>query len=195
MKELGSELNKLAIRLRNNQREIDRLMEEYETLDAVVVTGSKIQDMDDWLVQLKRKRRAEEVELEPLENTQTTDSSYRSQTSGGESQISDAASEALAHGEFSDDFTGDDEDEENEDRSVDTRTGLPDSQLTDGSYDDHKEKKKRKKRAKKAAKKTETKRKTRSPPRSPSYESPSTGTAASAISSCLFLLPNATHSS
>ena len=96
MKELGSKLNKLAIRLRNNQREIDRLMEAYETLDAVVVRGSEVQDMDDWLVQPKRKRRVAEVKSEPLESTQSTDSSHRSQSHAGESQISDAASEALA---------------------------------------------------------------------------------------------------
>ena len=165
MKDLGFKQNKLAIRLRNNQREINRLMEEYETLDAVVVSGSDIQDMDEWLVQPKRKRRAAEIMSEGMANTQTTESSDPSQRSAGESNVSDAASDCLAHGEFSDDFTGEDEDDEDEKRSVDTRTGMPDSQLTDASYDEQIEKKKRKKKKKKASKK----RSRRSPPHSPSY--------------------------
>ena len=173
--------------MRNNQMKIARLMEEYETLDAVVVSGSAITDMDEWLVQPKKRRRAVEVKCDPLDNTQTTDNSHRSQSSVGDSQISDAASEALAQGEFSDDFTGEDEEDEDAVRSVDTRTGLPDSQITDRSYDDYKEKKKRKKKAKKAEKKeakrtrnrgkekvlaekkSGTNRRTTSPPRSPSY--------------------------
>ena len=95
-------------------------MEEYEILDAIVVRGSDIKDMDDWLVQPKKRRRATEVKCEPLENTQTTDNSPYSQSSGGESQVSDAASEALRHGELSDDYTGEDEEEEDERRSVDS---------------------------------------------------------------------------
>ena len=179
MKDLASKQNKLAIQLRNNQKEIDRLMDEYETLDAVVVSGSAVEDMDSWLQQPRKRRHPAEVKCEQLDSTQTTDNSRHSQSSAGESLVSDAASEALAAADFSDDFTGDDEDLENEERSVDTRTGMPDSQLTDGSYDDHKEKKKkRRKKAKKAQKKSvkegrrkegNNKRKRRSPPRSPSY--------------------------
>ncbi len=149
MKDLGFKQNKLAIRLRNNQREINRLMEEYETLDAVVVSGSDIKDMDEWLVQPRRKRRAAEIMSEGMANTQTTESSDPTQRSAGESNVSDAASDCLAHGEFSDDFTGEDEDDEDEKQSVDTRTGMPDSQLTDASYDEQIEKKKRKKKKKK----------------------------------------------
>ena len=119
MKDLGTKQNKLAIRLRNNQREIDRLMDEYETLDAVVVSGSDIKDMEEWLVQPRKRRRASEVKCEPLDNTQTTDTSHHSQSSGGETFVSDAASDALAgEGEFSDDVTGDDEDSENEEHPM-----------------------------------------------------------------------------
>ena len=56
-------------------------------------------------------------------------------------------------GELSDDYTGESEEDEDEERSVNTDTGLPDSQLSDGKYDDAREKKKRKKKRKKAAKK------------------------------------------
>ena len=154
-------------------------MDEYETLDAVVVKGGQITDMDDWLVQPRKKRRATEVKSEPLENTQTTDTSYRSQSSPGDSKVSDAASDIWAEVEYSDDYTGEDEESENEERSVDTRIGLPDSQLTDGTYDEQKEKKKRRKKAKKAANKAKgdkdenkghkVKSKRWSPPGSPSY--------------------------
>jgi len=179
MKDLGSKQNKLAMQLRNNQKEIERLMEEYETLDAVIVSGSAVEDMDDWLEQPRKRRHAAEVKCDILDNTQTTDNSQHSQSVSGESLVSDAASEALGTAEFSDDFTGESEDSENEERSVDTRTGMPDSQLTDGTYDDQKEKKKkRRKKAKKAKKQSvkeskekegNTKKKRSSPPRSPSY--------------------------
>jgi len=172
MKTLGSRQNKLAIKLRNNQREVNRLIEEYQTWDAVVVSGRDVLDMDEWLVQPKRRRRAAEDKNEPIENTQTTESSLHSQLSAGDSQISDAASEALAQGEYSDDYTGEDEEDEDEERSVDTCTGLPDSQLTDGTYDEQIDKKKRKKKTKKAKKKAKRSRRkstSRSPPLSPSY--------------------------
>ncbi len=44
-------------------------MEEYETLDAIVVSGSEITDMNEWLVQPKKRRRAGEVKFDPLDNT------------------------------------------------------------------------------------------------------------------------------
>jgi len=40
----------LRTRLRNNQREIQRLMKDYEDHGAVRVTGDAIGDMDRWLV-------------------------------------------------------------------------------------------------------------------------------------------------
>ena len=82
-------------------------------------------------------------------------------------------------GELSDDYTGESEDDEDTEWSVNTDTGLPDSQLSDGKYDDAREKKKRKKKRKKAAKreirkakrKEEKNTKSKGPPRprSPSY--------------------------
>jgi hypothetical protein len=63
-----------------------------------VVNGNAIQDMDAWLVNSRPRRRAS-VAASPdaVENTQLTDASTQpSQSSLGQSVISDAASEALA---------------------------------------------------------------------------------------------------
>ena len=118
--------------MRNNQREIQRLMKDYEDFGAVRVTGHNISDMDDWLVGKRPKRQAPAVHSpDPLDQTQTTDlSTQPAQSTMGESNISDAASEALA-APFSDDYTGTSEDDEDEQRSVDTATGLPDTQASD----------------------------------------------------------------
>jgi len=97
----------------------------------------------------------------------------------GESNVSDAASEALA-AIFSDDYTGTSEDDEEEERSVNTATGMPDTQASDSPYLTRSEKKKKKsKKAKKEVKKKRKARKKsgsrrdgkmeRSPPASPSY--------------------------
>ena len=116
----------LRTRLRNNQREIQRLMTEYENYGAVIVTGNDIADMDAWLSSDRPKRRATAVRSpDPLDLTQTTDGSTQpSQSTLAESQISDAASEALA-ATFSDDYTGSSEEDEEDERSVNTNTGLP----------------------------------------------------------------------
>jgi hypothetical protein len=94
--------------------------------------------------------------------------------------ISDAASDALEHPNFSDDYTDLSDEVEDEKRSVNTDTGLPDTQASDSPYltrADKKKKKKRKqkkedKKAKKNSKKREeskSDRRKKSPPRSPSY--------------------------
>ena len=136
----------------------------------------------------------------------TDGSTQPSQSTLGQSQISDAASEALAAGSIEDDYTGESEDEEDEERSVNTETGLPDTQASDSPYETRSSKKKRKKRkAKKESKKEKKNRKRdekrkgmkrdNSPPRSPSYQSSLTGTAACATSVPLFLFPKETNSS
>ena len=182
MKGIQDKQQGLRMRLRNNQRELQRLMTDFENFGAVVVTGSEVTGMENWLLQSRPRRHAPAVQSpDPLDNTQTTDASTQpTQSTLGDSQISDAASEALAAGTFSDDYTGSSEDDEDEDRSVDTETGLADSSASDSSYLTRSQKKKRKRRkAKKASKKSKKSHKKaedrkregsgKSRPRSPSY--------------------------
>jgi len=184
MKSLQDKQQGLRTRLRNNQREIKRLMTEYDNFGAVVVSGHAVKGMDDWIVEGRPKRSAPVVRSpDPLDNTQTTDASTQpsqSQSSLGDSQISDAASEALEAGTFSDDYTGSSEEDETEERSVNTETGMPDTQASDSPYLSRSQRKRRKqirsKRSLKKSKKTKKKdedyegrRGERSPPRSPSY--------------------------
>ena len=58
MKSLATKQQGLRTRLRNNQAEIQRLMVEYENFGAIVVNEDGIQDMNDWLVNSRPKRRA-----------------------------------------------------------------------------------------------------------------------------------------
>ena len=157
-------------------------MTEYENYGAIIVTGKNIADMDTWLSSDRPKRNAPAVRSpDPLDLTQTTDASTQpSQSTLGESKISDAASEALAT-TFSDDYTASSEEDEDDERSVNTVTGLPDTQASDSPYVSRSEKQKRKKekkekkeakKSKKASKKRENhrdKKRSRSPPGSPSY--------------------------
>jgi hypothetical protein len=181
MKIIQDKQQGLRTRLRNNQREIQRLMKDYEDHGAVRVTGHAIGDMDGWLVEDRPKRRAPASRSPDLvDQTQTTDQSTQpTQSSLGESNVSDAASEALA-AMFSDDYTGSSEDAEEEERSVNTATGMPDTQASDSPFLSRSEKKKRK--SKKAKKEVKMKRKARkksgrrsdgkkerAPPVSPSY--------------------------
>ena len=90
---------------------------------------------------------------DPLDNTQTTDASTQpSQPSIEDSQISDAASEALGQPQFSDDYTGSSDEQEEDERSVNTENGMPDTQESDSPYLTRADKKKRKKTAKKTKK-------------------------------------------
>ena len=72
-----------------------------------------------------------------------------SQPSLADSQISDAASEALGGNLFSDDYTGSSEDhKEEEERSVNTETGMPDTQASDSPKRRKGSRRRRKKQAK-----------------------------------------------
>ena len=171
MKTMQDKQQGLRTRLRNNQRELQRLMKEYENFGAIVVTGDQVPGMKEWLVNDRPRRRAPVVRSpDPLDNTQTTDGSTQpSQSTIANSQISDAASDI-----FPDDYTASSEEEVEEERSVDTETGLPDTQASDSPYRTRSQKKKRrKKKAKKASKKEKRRNKKnggkRSPPNSPSY--------------------------
>ena len=115
-------------------------------------------------VNSRPKRRAAATQSpNPLDNTQFTDASTQpSQPSVGESQISDAASDALEHPNFSDDYTDSSDEVEDEERSVNTDTGLPDTQASDSPYltraDKKKKKKRKQKKENKKAKKSSKKR-------------------------------------
>ena len=76
MKDLTSKQSGLRTRLRNNQRELYRLLQAYENCGMTIVSGSAIADMDEWLVRRNPKRRASEAPSpHPLEQTQTTETS------------------------------------------------------------------------------------------------------------------------
>jgi len=181
MKTIQDKQQGLRTRLRNNQHEIYRLMKDYEDHGAIRVTGHAIADMDGWLVKDRPKRRAPDASSpDPVDQTQGTDlSTQPTQSTLGDSNVSDAASEALA-ATFSDDYTGTSEDDEEEERSVNTATGMPDTQASDSPFLSRSEKKKRRskkskkevKKQRKARKKSGSRRhekKERSPPASPSY--------------------------
>ena len=115
---------------------------------------------------------------DPVDPTQTIDiSTQPSQSTLSESNNSDAASEALG-ATCTDDYTGSSEEDEDEERSVNTETGLQDTQESDSPYLTRTQKRKRKrdkkeaKKAKKASKKHERRKAKKgggTPPGSPSY--------------------------
>ena len=76
MKDIQNNQIGLRARLRNNQREIKRLMTDYDNYGAVIVRGSEVADMNEWL-QLDRPRRRAATDQSPnvLDCTQTTDGS------------------------------------------------------------------------------------------------------------------------
>ena len=59
MKDIHNKQVGLRARLRNNQREIQRLMNDYETCGSVIVRGSNVKDMDEWLQEDRPRRRAQ----------------------------------------------------------------------------------------------------------------------------------------
>ena len=57
MKALQDRQQGLRTRLRNNPREINRLMSDYEKFGATVVTGDQVPGMKEWLVNERPRRR------------------------------------------------------------------------------------------------------------------------------------------
>ena len=105
--------------------ELTRLMTEYELAEVVVVKAPSRAEMSNWLASDRPRRRSTIPPPSPgLELTQSTDASNLSQLSG----------EAI----LSDDYTESDSDSRGfqsiEERSVNTETGLPDTQLTDETF-------------------------------------------------------------
>jgi len=121
--------------------EMTRLMNDYEFFGVEVIQAPTRADMSTWLASDRPRRRAAIPPSPGIDLTQSTDASNLSQSSGS----------AL----LSDDYTGSDasthEGESMEERSVNTETGLPDTQMTDETFSP--EEKKRRKREKKLKKK------------------------------------------
>jgi len=129
--------------------EMTRLMGEYEIAGMEVVRAPSRADMATWLARDRPRRRANIPPSPGVDLTQSTASSNLSQQSGNVLLSDDyTASEESSHGGGS-----------LEDRSVNTETGMPDTQLTDETFSPGEKKRKKKdrkaKKAKKAAKKEE----------------------------------------
>ena len=124
--------------------EMTRLMAEYEAPGMEVVRAPTRADMDTWLAKDRPRRRANIPPSPGIDLTQSTASSNLSQLSG-DAILSDDYTESDASSQAGQSM---------EERSVNTETGLPDSQNTDDTFSP--EEKQRKKRAKK---KTEQKEK------------------------------------
>jgi len=129
--------------------EMTRLMTDYELAGVEVVQAPSRADMSTWLASDRPRRRAAIPPSPGIDLTQSTDASNLSQLSG-EGILSDdyTGSEASTHGGDS-----------MEERSVNTETGLPDTEGTDETFSPEekrrKEKEKTAKKPKKAMKKEE----------------------------------------
>jgi len=122
---------------------MNRLMKDYENAGMEIIKAPNRADMSTWLVSDRPRRRATVPPSPGVDLTQSTDNSNLSQLSG--------------EGTYSDDYTGSEtssrEGESMEERSVNTETGLPDTQKTDETFSPEERKKKKKaKRAKKGKK-------------------------------------------
>jgi hypothetical protein len=104
--------------------QMKRLMNEYEVSGVEVVKAPSRADMSSWLASDRPRRHAAIPPSPGLELTQSTDASNLSQLTG------EAA--------LSDDYTASDVSNVGEDsveeRSNNTESGLPDTQLTDDTY-------------------------------------------------------------
>jgi len=101
MRDLNSKQIGLRTRLRNNQAELYRLLHAYENCGLTIISGSEVVDMGEWLVRRNPKRQATVVASpQPLEQTQTTETSASQPSDTQGTEASDAASEALRQGDL-----------------------------------------------------------------------------------------------
>ena len=104
--------------------ELTRLMKEYELSGVEVAEPPSRADMSTWLASDRPRRRAAIPPSPGIDLTQSTDASNTSLLSG--------------EGVLSDDYTGSEDSsrvvDSVEERSVNTETGLPDTQLTDETF-------------------------------------------------------------
>jgi len=129
--------------------ELTRLMTEYEYAGVEVLEAPNRHDMSTWLANDRPRRRAAIPPSPGIDLTQSTDASNTSQFTG----------EAV----LSDDYTGSEDDsraaESMEGRSVNTDTGLPDTQLTDETFSPEEKKRRRKEKKMKKQRKASKKEK------------------------------------
>jgi len=123
--------------------EMKRLMNEYELSGVEVVKAPSRADMSSWLASDRPRRHAAVPPSPGLDLTQSTDASNLSQLSG--------------EGVLSDDYTASDTsnagNDSVEERSTNTETGLPDTQLTDDTFSPGEKKRKKKEKKEKREKK------------------------------------------
>ena len=129
--------------------ELTRLMSEYEMSGVEVVHAPSRADMATWLTTDRPRRRATIPSSPSLDLTQSTDASNLSQLSGDQA--------------LSDDYTATDSDsrgvESMKERSVNTETGMPDTQMTDDTFSPEENKRRKKKDKLKKQKKAAMKEK------------------------------------
>ena len=140
MKNSAEGLRKCVVKSRS---EINRLMSEYELAGVEVLRAPTRAEMTTWLASDRPRRRAPVPPSHGMDQTQPTDASNLSQLSG--------------EGVLSDDYTGTDVsangNESMEERSVNTETGLMDSQWTDETFSPEEKMRKKKERKEKKEKK------------------------------------------
>jgi len=124
--------------------ETKRLMNEYELSGVEVVKAPSRADMSSWLASDRPRRHAAVPPSPGLDLTQSTDASNLSQLSG--------------EGVLSDDYTASDVsnagNDSVEERSTNTETGLPDTQLTDDTFSPGEKKRKKKEKKEKKEKRS-----------------------------------------
>ena len=130
--------------------EMTRLMGEYEVCGVEVVRAPSRADMATWLSKDRPRRRPNIPPSPGIDLTQSTASSNLTQQSG----------DAL----LSDDYTPSQESSHGgggsvKDRSVNTETGMPDTQMTDETFSPREKKRKKKDRKMKKGKKVAKKMK------------------------------------
>ena len=126
-----------------SKSEMTRLMTDYEFAGVEVLTAPTRADMSTWLASDRPRRHAAIPPSPGIDLTQSTDASNLSQLSG--------------EGVLSDDYTGSEVshggNESMEERSVNTETGLMDTQMTDETFSPEERKRKKKERKEKKEKK------------------------------------------
>lgn len=173
LKELALKQNGQRTRLKNNNAEMNRLIQEIQDFGKVIVSGNQVR-LDDWLVSGKRARRAE------VTATQGSDGLSQSQSSSASteapSQPTEEEYEVDRKELFSDDVTESGEEDETSKRSVNT-DGQEEDEQSDSSYSRHKKKnsKREKKKARKLRKRAKKASKSSRRAKEESAASPSYG--------------------